>query len=637
MKRTKTKLLSSIAVLLICFAMLIGSTFAWFTDTASTGVNTIQAGNLDIVLEYYDGDSWEPVTESTKLFKDDALWEPGHTEVAYLHIKNNCSLDLKYKMNVNIPSETETVSINQKDGTQFKLSDYLVFGKVVTASESFFGNNAEGRTDARTAAGDIMGLSSWTREEKLFAASNQGKHDEYVALVIYMPETVGNEANHKTGEPVPQIQLGVNVVATQLNSEADSFNSEYDADATYPVISSAIVKQTENTTVQVTVQDTPIKVTAPAGSLPSEVEQVFITAEEASAPSTITVASVQGEKTFEVTLKDQNGNKVNAEPGTVFETTLPVGANRDGLKLYHSGVEMTDDGDTLTDSADHYIYNSETGIVTMKLTGFSPVTYVYDIKYEVNSIDDLAPLNGSNRYVTEKGIYVLQDDITVDKLLRFNEDVVIDLNNHTLNANGNEFRPNKTTKQEITIKNGTISVKDYSFWWNAFKGDVTINLENVTINASKASAVFRTMPTSVSHKLTINSDENSIIYGTFSAGDPTYSSSADTPSVSNIVVNGVNVNAGSNNAVRLYGQYKNSSVTAEFNSCSIECTSYGSYPVYCGAKPAENGTVYLTMNDCELKAKRGGISNAIFGYNNDGITVNLNNCTDVDEATITIE
>ena len=52
MKRTKTKLLSSIAALIVCFAMLIGSTFAWFTDSASTGVNRIQAGNLDIEVSY---------------------------------------------------------------------------------------------------------------------------------------------------------------------------------------------------------------------------------------------------------------------------------------------------------------------------------------------------------------------------------------------------------------------------------------------------------------------------------------------------------------------------------------------------------------------------------------------------------
>ena len=43
---TKTKLVSSIVTLLICFAMLIGTTFAWFTDSVSSTGNKIQAGSM---------------------------------------------------------------------------------------------------------------------------------------------------------------------------------------------------------------------------------------------------------------------------------------------------------------------------------------------------------------------------------------------------------------------------------------------------------------------------------------------------------------------------------------------------------------------------------------------------------------
>ena len=237
MKHTKHKLLSSIATLFVCLAMFIGSTYAWFTDSASTGVNKIQAGDLDIVLEYYDSSttSWKEVNDTTKLFDDNALWEPGHTEVAYLHIKNAGTLDLKYKMNVNIPSETG--SINQK-GDPFKLSDFLVFGKISMASAtSFYTKDADGRADARADAGTTMGLSSWTEAGNLYAAPapSGSVNEEYVALVIYMPETVGNVANHKKGTAAPSIQLGVNIVATQLNSESDSYGNDYDKDATtYP-------------------------------------------------------------------------------------------------------------------------------------------------------------------------------------------------------------------------------------------------------------------------------------------------------------------------------------------------------------------------------------------------------------------
>ena len=58
-KSTKRALVSSALAILMCVAMLIGTTFAWFTDTASTGVNKIQAGNLDIELQMKDNnDNW---------------------------------------------------------------------------------------------------------------------------------------------------------------------------------------------------------------------------------------------------------------------------------------------------------------------------------------------------------------------------------------------------------------------------------------------------------------------------------------------------------------------------------------------------------------------------------------------------
>ena len=88
-KSTKRALLGSVMAMVLCLAMLIGATFAWFTDTASTGVNKIQAGNLDITVEYAkekmndDGTlageltDWTPIDNATNVFDPNALWEPG--------------------------------------------------------------------------------------------------------------------------------------------------------------------------------------------------------------------------------------------------------------------------------------------------------------------------------------------------------------------------------------------------------------------------------------------------------------------------------------------------------------------------------------------------------------------------------
>ena len=61
-KHTKRALLGSALALILCFAMLLGTTFAWFTDTASTTVNTIQAGTLDVDITTEGGKSLDGVT-----------------------------------------------------------------------------------------------------------------------------------------------------------------------------------------------------------------------------------------------------------------------------------------------------------------------------------------------------------------------------------------------------------------------------------------------------------------------------------------------------------------------------------------------------------------------------------------------
>ena len=55
-KYNKRALLLSVLALMLCAAMLIGTTYAWFTDTATAGVNRIQSGTLNVVLEMKDND-----------------------------------------------------------------------------------------------------------------------------------------------------------------------------------------------------------------------------------------------------------------------------------------------------------------------------------------------------------------------------------------------------------------------------------------------------------------------------------------------------------------------------------------------------------------------------------------------------
>lgn len=125
--KTKKALRGSLFALFLCIVLLIGTTFAWFTDTASTGVNKIQAGNLKIAVQYtLDGKDWKPLDGATDLFQK-GLWEPGHVEYAVLNVKNTGNLALKYKLGINIASEKGSTNVN---GDAFKLSDYINFAVV---------------------------------------------------------------------------------------------------------------------------------------------------------------------------------------------------------------------------------------------------------------------------------------------------------------------------------------------------------------------------------------------------------------------------------------------------------------------------------------------------------------------------
>ena len=233
-KSTKRALFTSVLALLMCVTMLVGATFAWFTDTASTGVNKIQAGNLKMEVSYKNTSDGEftVLKENTNVFMENALWEPGHVEYAVLNVKNIGTLALKYKLGINIASETGSTNVL---GNEFKLSDYIRFA-VLDDDQSSLGR------DALVAAATNSKLikEGYTAENHLLTAGTDNS-EKVVTLVVWMPTTVGNEANHMTGKTAPSINLGINVVATQDTVENDSFDNTYDKNATYPVTDAASI------------------------------------------------------------------------------------------------------------------------------------------------------------------------------------------------------------------------------------------------------------------------------------------------------------------------------------------------------------------------------------------------------------
>ena len=224
-KATKRALLTSIMALVMCVVMLVGTTFAWFTDTASTAVNKIQAGNLDVELEYSkDFTEWKKVNDTTKVFEDSTLWEPGRTEVVYLRVTNAGTLALKYTLGIyNLYNSTGKNVL----GNKYSLSDYVKLGAV--EADAAYADRAAAISAVQDSAKTLNGIG----DTGVVGADLATNATKVYAMVLYMPTEVGNEANPKNNDPywAAKVSFGISVSATQAMSESDSFGNTYDEDA----------------------------------------------------------------------------------------------------------------------------------------------------------------------------------------------------------------------------------------------------------------------------------------------------------------------------------------------------------------------------------------------------------------------
>ena len=194
--KTKKALRGSLFALFLCIILLIGTTFAWFTDTASTGVNNIQAGNLDVDLQMKDANGkWVSAEGKTIDFvkasgheNEAILWEPGCTyELPALRVVNKGNLALKYKIKINGIQGDEKLN----EVINWTISDVAL------------------DTDHSLAAGATS---------------------EDLTIKGHMQESAGNEYQGLSIDGI-----SITVVVTQDTVENDSFGNTYDKNAGYPV------------------------------------------------------------------------------------------------------------------------------------------------------------------------------------------------------------------------------------------------------------------------------------------------------------------------------------------------------------------------------------------------------------------
>jgi len=381
MKKKKLALVHSVIALLLCVSMLMGTTFAWFTDGVTSGKNRIVAGNLDVELEYLlktaNGYNWEPVKENTNVFAENTYWEPGHTEVVYLRVSNLGSLALKYQLGVNIAAEAGSVNMA---GQPFVLSDYIEFDAIEGVETAFADRDA---ARAEVKAPKILS-TGYVKE----ATMEAGDAPHYVAFVVYMPETVDNAANYRTGELPPRIELGINLFATQFTSESDSFGSDYDFAAGFPEVDlpdggKADVTVTNGTTAgAVTISGNAVSADVPEGVAVNDgTTALTLTVTELSTTgSNITASQQEVLKPVDVHVEGVSAN--NTKPITVtLAKFAAIGLNEGSLKLYHVENGKTNAMTRVASVADftahnQFAYDPATGDVTLYLATFSEVAMV---------------------------------------------------------------------------------------------------------------------------------------------------------------------------------------------------------------------------------------------------------------------
>lgn len=419
-RATKRALLTSITALVMCVVMLVGTTFAWFTDTAKTNVNKIQAGNLKVGIVDANGVSLENQTLNWVKAQGGAgqaiLWEPGATyELQPFYVKNEGNLAIRYEIKIT--------------GTQGD-------AKLLEAIDFYVNDTTGALTSDSIGTGILM------------PAGETGSTSSAITIKGHMKESAKNEYQGLSLDGI-----AITVYATQAIYEYDSSSNTYDNGAfaaladLYPVSKSvAIAKDASGNKQQAVINDADAlgkktyEVTVPGAAMADDADNISVTVSKAASVDTANFSvDTTGNKLeqFDVTvsgIKSGNTTPITVElfigkGYTTLTGNVPV------KHLKASGVE-----DLIG------TYNASNGCVTFKTTSFSPfavevpdmaaaigagheLTYYYTLAEAVAAV----PTDGTETTITLLNNAEVENYIAI----KDGKNIVLDLNGHDVVHNGN--------------------------------------------------------------------------------------------------------------------------------------------------------------------------------------------------------
>lgn len=334
MKASKTKraLLMSILSMFLCFVMFLGTTFAWLTDSVSSGVNRILAGNLDVQLLDVNGQDLEGRTlnwiDENGQVVTSVGWVPGNTyNLTPFKIKNNGNLALKYR--IDITGIGGNKELNQVINWTYK--------------EDNNGTSVAMSTEGRLSANAETGL---------------------ITIQGTMDDNAGTAHSNQSID-----HIAITVIATQDTVEKDSFNDQYDADAVIFVpAGDAIATGTiSNVNAVFTLPDSTLglTVTIPANTLKAEDAGRTITSEM------IRTGVTSDSVTYDISFKVNGTDRTEFSQPIMIERN--IGANLKDITITHTHGETTDTFtkvDAITDDK-QFTYDSVTGLLVISSKTFS--------------------------------------------------------------------------------------------------------------------------------------------------------------------------------------------------------------------------------------------------------------------------
>ncbi len=465
-KNTKKALLASVISLTLCMAMLIGTTFAWFTDTASTGVNEIKAGTLDIAIEKNIGiDQWKNVEGETLNFIKDTgeaineaiLWEPNCTyELPELRIKNNGNLALKFKL-----------LANGITGDGKKLAEVLdVIIKDDTGAWQTVGTLEQLIADPDGIAHGIL-LPKDSSAEQLSKIQAQvvqkgGKAAEVSAettagykIALHMQSTADN-----TYQGLSLNDISFTVLATQYTVEYDSFNNTYDEKADYPEVSVPTTdKEFDDTLKDQNSENITIDLTR---DMTLNTSDAYL--------------KLGGDNTKTITI---NGNGHNITLETTYWSRLNLKNSNATLVIKDATITSSQTSGTWNSYDVTFLCNTVLDNVKFKKAvaldaAGKTITMKNVIIEEMNDYYSLWITSGTN--VTIQGGEIKSTGTNIGRAIKISDEYVNVPTATTLSITGTKFVSNK----KATILIGS-------------KGDVNISLDNIDISgvtADKTNAVW---------------------------------------------------------------------------------------------------------------------------------------------------